>query len=314
MPFFSVIIPCYNVEDTIQKTINSVFNQTFKSFEIITINDGSSDNTATILNKNKKCSSFKIVSQNNRGLGAARNAGIKISEGRYICLLDADDLWCSNHLQRIYEFVETKVLDLISNDEIIYQSNKKISYLINKPPRNFKSCLLAGNTLSPSAMTIKREVFDSVGFFVEDKTFLGLEDWDFWLRCFLKKKIISHLDEPLGIYRRDGYNMSKESTFHEKTLLIYRLHSKNLIKKGELSRFNSIVGETFINLRRDLKNLFFIKNFEDFYKIFKIRNLRFLFSKLMLTLIIKFIYRQISIKIKNLKTGKKLKCIAEELL
>ena len=108
--------------------------------------------------------------------------------------------------------------------------------------------------------------------------------------------------------------MSKESTFHEKTLLIYRLHSKNLIKKGELSRFNSIVGETFINLRRDLKNLFFIKNFEDFYKIFKIRNLRFLFSKLMLTLIIKFIYRQISIKIKNLKTGKKLKCIAEELL
>lgn len=314
MTFFSVIIPCFNVEDTIQKTINSVFNQTFNSFEIITIDDGSFDNTAAILNKNKKYSSLKIISQTNRGLGAARNAGIKISKGRYICLLDADDIWCQNHLQRIYEFLETNFVDLISNDEIILKENQKISYLINKPPQNLKSFLLEGNTLSPSAMTIKREVFDSVGFFIEEKTLLGVEDWDFWLRTFREKKIISHLNEPLGIYRRDGYNMSKEINFHQKTLSIYRLHAKNLIKKGELSKFNSLVGEMFMDLRRDFKSLFLLKYYDDIHNIFKIRNLRFLFSKLMLTLIIKFIYRQISIKIKNLKMGKQLKCIAEELL
>ena len=314
MPFFSVIIPCYNVEDTIQKTINSVFHQTFNSFEIITIDDGSFDKTSTILKKNEKNCSFKIVSQKNKGLGAARNAGIKISKGSYICLLDADDLWSSNHLQRIYEFLESNAADLISNDEIIYHENQKISYLINKPPKTLKSFLLEGNTLSPSAMTIKKEVFDSVGFFLEDKAFLGVEDWDFWLRSLHKNKIISYLNEPLGIYRRDRYNMSKENTFHEKTLLIYRLYANDLIKKGELSKFNSLVGETFLGLRSVLKKLLFKKNYYDLYEIFKISNLRILFSQLMLTLIIKFIYRQISTKIRSLKMGKQLRCIVKELL
>ena len=229
-------------------------------------------------------------------------------------MLDADDLWRSNHLERIHEYIENNNVDLISNDEIIYHENKKVSYLINKPPNNLKSCLLEGNTLSPSAMTIKKEVFDSVGFFIEDKAFLGLEDWDFWLRSFYFSKVYTHLNEPLGIYRRDGYNMSKEDSFHEKTFSINRLHSDHLIKKGELLKFDSLIGENFLIFRRNLKNFILKKDYRYLLRNLTLRNLKFFLSKLMFTLIIKFIYGQISTKIKNLKMRKELKCIVKELL
>jgi len=314
VPIFSIIIPCFNVEDTIEQTISSVLNQSIKKYEVIAVNDGSSDKTLNILRSYECYEFFKIINQENLGLGAARNTGIRNAIGEYISLLDADDIWTTNHLEKINNFIELNNSEIISNDEIIYKENNKISYLINKPPQDLLELYLGGNTLSPSAITIKKNIFDSVGLFIEDKNLLGLEDWDFWLRTYQKGKMIDHLDIPLGIYRRDIENMSKEDSFHKKTLDIYRIYGQKLCLSGKLTANDYLVGKTFLEFRRNVKKFLITKTHFLSLIIFFIRRKSFFLTKLMISLITRFIYRQISINMKNLKMKKDLKCIVKELL
>ena len=98
MTIFSIIIPCFNVENTIKKTLDSVFSQSIKTYEVIAINDGSTDRTLNILRSYQTNDILRIINQENLGLGAARNTGIRNARGKYISFLDADDLWTSNHL------------------------------------------------------------------------------------------------------------------------------------------------------------------------------------------------------------------------
>ena len=108
----TVICPCYNAEKYIDKTISSLLSQeifNFK-FEVIFINDGSTDNTLELLNKSKKLFDakdiqIKIISQNNSGAGAARNKGIKSASFDYLAFLDSDDIWMKTKLQVCYDFL-----------------------------------------------------------------------------------------------------------------------------------------------------------------------------------------------------------------
>lgn len=95
---FSIIIPVYNGEKFIEKAIESVFNQTMSDWELIIVNDGSSDNTLSVLEKYKDNEKIQIISQENSGVSVARNTGVKNSKGDYIAFLDADDVWHKNHL------------------------------------------------------------------------------------------------------------------------------------------------------------------------------------------------------------------------
>ena len=103
-PIVSVIIPAYNAERFIPQAIQSVLEQTYQSYEIIVVDDGSTDKTKDILKEfeDKVC----CIYQENQGPSAARNAGIKISQGRYICFLDADDIWTPDKLEVQVEFLE----------------------------------------------------------------------------------------------------------------------------------------------------------------------------------------------------------------
>jgi len=102
-PFFSVVIPAYNVEDYIMKTLVSVFNQTFKDFEVIVVNDGSQDQTLEIL-KFTTDPRLRIINQDNGGECRARNRGMAEASGRYLAFLDADDIWLPYHLQIAHNF------------------------------------------------------------------------------------------------------------------------------------------------------------------------------------------------------------------
>ena len=106
-------------------------------------------------------------------------------------MLDADDLWFANKLTKVHEIIKNKKYSLISNDEIIL-GKKYLFYLRIIPPRNLSNLLISGNTLSPSAITIKKEIFDKVGLFKEGKQFLGVEDWDFWIRLIDSGEKIKH--------------------------------------------------------------------------------------------------------------------------
>jgi len=106
MPFFSVIIPTYNRAKSITEAIQSVVNQTFDDFEILVIDDGSTDNTRGLVNAlEQKDARIRYVYQNNAERSAARNRGIEISKGQYICFLDSDDIYLNNHLECFHKTI-----------------------------------------------------------------------------------------------------------------------------------------------------------------------------------------------------------------
>ena len=310
--FFSVIIPCFNVEDTINKTIISVLNQDFIQYEIIAVNDGSIDNTSEILNSYYKNNLIKVLNQENKGLGAARNAGIKHALGEYICLLDADDIWTSNKLSKLYSFIKKNSSKIISNDEIILEE-KYLFYLRNKPPKNLSNLLLIGNSLSPSAMTINKNIFKELGYFKEDKNYLGVEDWDFWIRLLQYDKKISHVNLPLGIYRRDIQNMSKSSRFNKRILKIYKIKSKYFQSIGIISRKDMESGETFLNI---INYLNYPNKKNMYYLLINLRRggYKFLISISFIKIIYRIIFRKFEGMMLTLFKYRRLRCIAKELL
>ena len=101
MPFFSIIIPLYNKEKFIENTIQSVLGQSFEDFELIVVNDGSTDTSLELVNKLKD-KRIKTYSISNAGVSKARNFGIQKATSKLIVFLDADDLWKNNHLQELY--------------------------------------------------------------------------------------------------------------------------------------------------------------------------------------------------------------------
>ena len=103
MPRLSIIVPIYNVEKYLPRCIESILNQTFKDFELILVNDGSTDSSYEILKEyENKYDNFRVINQKNGGLSAAKNAGIKIAKGEYIAFLDSDDYLDKNFLETLY--------------------------------------------------------------------------------------------------------------------------------------------------------------------------------------------------------------------
>lgn len=203
MPFFSVIIPLYNKDKYIENTVNSVINQTYKDFEIIIINDGSTDNSLNII-KSFTDNRIQIINKENQGLCSSRNVGIKMAKGYFIAFLDADDLWMEDFLQTIYNLIKTY------KEYKVYATNVRLLFPHNVPNLNgasfntkheliiknyFEYCK---NILGPSSLVIHNEVFKKVGYFDESINY-GEED-DFYIRCFMKFNLI-YFQEPKTYYR-----------------------------------------------------------------------------------------------------------------
>lgn len=178
-PLFSVIIPVFNRERLIARAIESVLAQTFRDFELIVVDDGSTDKSAQIASHYP----LTLIQQPNRGVAAARNAGIKAARGSIIALLDSDDEWKKDHLQTHYDFFQSHPNYLIhQTDEIWIRDgkflNKKLYHQKKGGSIFAASCRLC--LISPSAVAIKRALFEKVGLF--DERFEVCEDYELWLR------------------------------------------------------------------------------------------------------------------------------------
>lgn len=227
--FFSIIIPCYNVEQSIAKTIESVNNQTFRDFEVIFVNDGSNDNTLNILKNYKFNFSHKIIDQANKKIGAARNIAINNSSGKYLSFLDADDYWHSDKLKIIFNELTNTDIDIICHNEVLIDkvTNKEIK-LFHGKHNNLKDLFFKGNCLSTSAVTVKRELVLNLNGFSEDLRINGVEDYDLWIRIYMKTSKIVFIPNFLGFYIINGSNISKESEYLNKLISLYILYTKKL--------------------------------------------------------------------------------------
>lgn len=212
-PKFSIIIPCYNIEKYISKTLESVFNQTYQSFEIILIDDGSKDNTGKILDDySKKDKRIKVVHKENEGVSVARNIGIENAVGEYIYFLDGDDLIENNLLKRADEVFKNNKAEIFSfgfnmvykNGEIKrkYSSEKYNNQIIKS--KEFLSLFFTKKIgQHMCSFIVKRELVQNKIFFTK-----GLErgeDLEFQIKMLLGDNLVYYDKTPFFKYvSRDG--------------------------------------------------------------------------------------------------------------
>ena len=201
-PSVSVIIPTYNRAGMLKEAIDSVLAQNYSDFELIVVDDGSTDETPQILN----CYGGKIkhICQRNKGVSAARNRGIAAASGGYMAFLDSDDLWLPGKLTIQTEFLRSTQDALICQTEEIWIRNgvqvnprerhRKYSGMIFE--RSLALCLV-----SPSAVMVRRSLFDKFGLF--DESLPACEDYDMWLRVSCRCPIYL-INKPL-IIKRGGH-------------------------------------------------------------------------------------------------------------
>jgi glycosyltransferase involved in cell wall biosynthesis len=215
MPFVSVVIPAYNAGRYIEDTLNSVLSQTFKDRDIIIIDDGSTDNTLTLVQKYKELhpNAIKLIQQNNSGPAAARNAGIKSTTSKYISFLDSDDLWVPGKLESQIKFIESQPEQVgLVYSRVARFDNKGLwlSSINHKPHHysgNIYKQLIKGNIITTQTVITKRICFDKVGLF--DTSPDIIEDYDMWLRI-AKYYHVAFMDELHALYREHELGRSKK--------------------------------------------------------------------------------------------------------
>ena len=202
MPQISVVIPAYNAARWIAETVESVLAQTFQDFEIIVVDDGSTDETAAAVARFKR---VKCLYQVNGGLSSARNTGIRAAMGEYIAFVDADDLWLHDKLDAQMALLKQTGLAWVYSDAYAFDSETRSPLFVFSKMRNqhdgdvLQSLLLEDFIPMPTPI-LKRHVFDEVGFFTEDTTLHSAEDWDMWLRTAARYPV-GFVKRPLAMYR-----------------------------------------------------------------------------------------------------------------
>jgi glycosyltransferase involved in cell wall biosynthesis len=218
----SVVIPAYNAAAFVCQTLDSVRAQTCTDFEMVIVDDGSTDATGDVVEQylSKHGIRGRVVRQANRGIAAARNAGMRAASGTHIALLDHDDLWHPEKLAAVVgEFDRDPGADLICHDENITRNGKVVRTSRRRRPRGdmYEALLFGGNLLSPSATTFRRDRALELGGFDERLEYLTVEDYDFWMR-FSRNARIRFLGRVLGEYVLVDGAASRRIVFHHLAL------------------------------------------------------------------------------------------------
>ncbi len=209
-PFISVVIPLYNKERNIKNTIQSVLNQTYDNYEIIVVDDGSTDNSAKIV-KSLSDERIKLIHQQNGGVSKARNKGVQEAQYDYIAFLDGDDFWNIIYLEMmsklIIDYPKATLFGMAYNT--YFNSSFIPENFKNIPPdfrgiiRNYFESAKQHLLFWTSAVVIKKESFLHLGGFDERIT-IG-EDLDMWFRIALDFPVAFH-NKPLSYYNLDADN------------------------------------------------------------------------------------------------------------
>lgn len=205
-PEISVVVPAYNVEAYIATALLSLEHQTFSNFEVLVVDDGSSDRTSEIVRSfGDRDSRFKLLQKSNGGLSSARNYGIRRAKGEYIALLDGDDLYGSeklaNHLARLQSSPQVGVV--YSASQAIRNDGTHTFMRLSGKPMNLDPliALLCKNFIGHGSNAVfRRCILDEVGEF--DETLRSCEDIDFWLRIAATKKWQFHREPKIHSFYR----------------------------------------------------------------------------------------------------------------
>lgn len=251
---FSIVIPTYNRIDKLRRAVHSVLQQTYLNYEILVIDDGSTDATS------KEFSSCNIETlrfiriENSGGPAKPRNIGIENAKGNWVVFLDSDDYWLPNKLEVIANAIISSEFDIICHNEFMMDdlsSKKRLNIYGPAMKDMYKYLLYCGNRLSTSATVVKTCFINNNSIkFNEDSRYLMVEDYDYWLSIAFRRGKFKFINDVLGVYE---------------------ISSDSLTKNIELNKLNlSNVIEKHVNL---IENIMFLAVLEKFQKI-KIKGIR----------------------------------------
>lgn len=248
----SIIIPTFNSKQYISQAIQSILNQSYKDYEIIVVDDGSTDNTYEELRKYKEY--IEYYYKENVGVASARNFGILKSKGDYICFLDADDLYKENKLERQLRFlIDNPNIDIVYNDiEVVDERLNYINTLRSEGVYNkredFLSMMLVRQIIpGPASIMVRRKCIED-GILYND-AYSNAEDYDFTLRL-AERFTYGYIPESLYVYRRHTQNLTNN----------HKIQSNNeieIIKKLGIENIKNIILNS--SFSGDDKRLIFAK-------------------------------------------------------
>ena len=201
----SVVIPTYNRSEELKRALESVLSQTYKNFEVIVVDNNSTDGTDVML-KDLNDQRIRLLKINNNGvIAASRNLGINASSGKWIAFLDSDDWWYSNKLERVMRYCNSGYdvcyhdLKIISSQRKFSLHQKKMSgYQVKKPV--FNDLIQFGNALSNSSVVVKAVLIKQIGGLCEDRELIASEDYECWIRLSKLTNKFKYVPETLGCY------------------------------------------------------------------------------------------------------------------
>jgi glycosyltransferase involved in cell wall biosynthesis len=200
-PFFSVIIPTYNRADFIRQTIESILSQSFTDFELLVVDDGSTDNTGEIVSEIKD-SRIVYYKKENAERAAARNFGAQRAKGEYINFFDSDDLAYQHHLSTAYDFISNNPASEIFH--LGYDIKSQAGEVVRKPDyiKSINRYIIRGNFLSCNGVFIRHDVILE-NQFNEDRALSSLEDWELWIRMASRYNFKHHREITSSVVHHD---------------------------------------------------------------------------------------------------------------
>ncbi len=215
-PKVSVVIPAYNSSPFIAATLRSVLDQTYDNYEVIVVDDGSTDDTLQVLNTFVASSRafaekpILVLSKSNGGPASARNLAIRNSTGKYIAFLDGDDLWTPDKLAEQVAFLEQhSEVGMTYAEAIVFteqNGQKEFRETIGYTGETSFCHLLLGDHIPNSTVMIRRECVDKIGWLNESRDLIAVEDYEYWLRL-AHSFPIKGIAKPMAFYRVHGNNL-----------------------------------------------------------------------------------------------------------
>lgn len=260
----SIIIPLYNKQNFIKRAVDSVLNQNFSKFELIIVNDGSTDNSFDVIS-NIVDHRIKIINKTNGGVSSARNQGIYEASYEWICFLDADDYWLPNHLEEIIFLIENYSEAKIYSTLIQEKSKKYLKVIPNSFPENYEGYVenyfnyaISNTIFHSSSVCINKKSLIEINQF--DEKITHGEDLDVWFKLLMKNKgAIKSV--PTVIYDLTSENRAMKS---------YCNINRHLISKINFYRDDKIAGlNKYIDyfILRNAIQYYFSKNKKDIVPI-----------------------------------------------
>ena len=207
-PTISVILPVYNTGIILQETIDSVLQQTYHNFELIIINDGSSDTVTLDILKKQQDKRIKVINQPNKGVAAARNRGMWEAVGKYIAFLDHDDIFLPDKLAVLLEALQKSPKTVLVYTEILpFGENAQQAHIMPAVEKiNYLTLLRNNNIYSMSCVMLNVKLLENTHIRFDDQC-VPCDDWDFYLSCSLCGEI-KQISPPLVKYRLHDNNQS----------------------------------------------------------------------------------------------------------